>query len=107
MENSPTSEKSDLKETKLVDIMKDFEIQSDTQDEKMKILEQPSKDESIILVKAGHYENFNQETTNQTKLPNWTVSPYDLGGHSPYFSSQRMFTAPSSFFFLTFSRYSY
>ena len=62
------------------------------------------EDNSLILVTA---ESKDQPLTQQAlskNLPNLTVSPYDLGGHSPYFSSHKIFSSPSSFFFLTFSR---
>ena len=34
----------------------------------------------------------------------WRVTPYDLGGHTSYFNSQRLFTSGSSVFFLAFQR---
>ena len=34
----------------------------------------------------------------------WTVTPYDLGGHTSYFNSQKLFSSSSSVFFLAFQR---
>ena len=34
----------------------------------------------------------------------WTVTPYDLGGHTSYFNSHKLFTCGSSVFFLAFQR---
>ena len=84
-------------ETKLVDILKDFQIN----DSKTLRIEEEQADDSLILVTTKNQEAVKEDATN---LPNWTVSPYDLGGHSPYFSSQKIFSSSSSFYFLVFSR---
>ena len=45
------------------------------------------------------------EEAEQNDYPtNWTVTPYDLGGHTSYFNSQKLFTCGSSVFFLAFQR---
>ena len=97
MQSFITDENPDLLETKLVDILKDFQIN----DSKTLRIEEEQADDSLILVKTKNQEAVKEDATN---LPNWTVSPYDLGGHSPYFSSQKIFSSSSSFYFLTFSR---
>ena len=97
MKSFITDENPDLLETKLVDILKDFKIN----DSKTLRIEEEQADDSLILVKTKNQEAVKEDATN---LPNWTVSPYDLGGHSPYFSSQKIFSSSSSFYFLTFSR---
>ena len=97
MQSFITDENPDLLETKLVDILKDFQVN----DSKTLRIEEEQADDSLILVTTKNHEAVKEDATN---LPNWTVSPYDLGGHSPYFSSQKIFSSSSSFYFLTFSR---
>ena len=109
MQSFTTEENAKLLETKLVDIMEDFELKDsktvtiDLESEANKIV---MEENSLTLVTSKTHQPAIQVSTNDAKLPNWVVSPYDLGGHSPYYRSQKIFSSSSSFFFLTFSRYS-
>ena len=95
------TENTKFLETKLVSIMEDFELS----DDKSLVIEKKSDEGSLILVSAkSNYPATDQIPKEENNLPNWTVSPYDLGGHSPYFSSHKIFATPSSFFFMIFSR---
>ena len=122
-----TEENVNLLETKLVDILEDFEIEDNTTFNIVKKKEEsslifvtekslpeippaPSVNEtppetmfSWIRLKLGILSEQPKQKA-KPNIPNWTVSPFDLGGHSPYFDSQKMFSSPSSFFFLIFSR---
>ena len=86
-------------ETKLVDIMEDLDIDQN----KSIVLEKEIEEGSLTLVKTKEQPKI-LETLQENKLPNWKVSMYDLGGHSPYINSQKMFASNSSFFFLVFNR---
>ena len=101
MNNFTTEENPQLLETKLVEIMEDFELDGNNT---LKVVEE-STDGSLILVTTKHKEPDNEALNTKIKLPNWNVSPFDLGGHSPYISSQKIFSSQSSFYFLVFSRY--
>ena len=100
MNNFTTEENIQLLETKLVDIVQDFELNSNN----TLMVEEERKDGSLVLVNIRHKETLIHTSNTQKELPNWNVAPFDLGGHSPYFSSQKMFSSKSSFFFLIFSR---
>ena len=97
---SVLTENTDLLETKLVDILDEFQLP----DDKTLSIVKEKEDNSLVLVTAKSKQSVIKLKTNQKKLPNWTVSSYDLGGHSPYFSSQKIFSSSSSFYFLVFSR---
>ena len=100
MENFTTDDESALKDTKLVHILKDFEL-----DDNVPLpVEKKYESESLILLNIKNEIVDNSSLKNQSHLPNWQVSPYDLGGHSPYFSSQKIFSSKTSFFFLVFQR---
>ena len=101
MENFTTKENTELWETKLVDIMEDFELDGNS----TLNIEEENNDKSLILVNTKQKESDNEAINSSIKLPNWNVAPYDLGGHSPYFNSHKMFASKSSFFFLVFSKY--
>ena len=79
--------------------MDDFEIDGNNKMTINKLMEEGS----LILVTSTPKQESVHFDTNNT-IPNWTITPYDLGGHSPYFSSQKLFSSNSSFFFLIFSR---
>ena len=101
MQSFTTDEHEELLGTKLVDIMEDFTLSGN----KALTIVKEKEDDSLLLVTTKcHNQTLHKSSTNETQLPNWTVSPYDLGGHSPYFSSQKIFSSHSSFFFLIFSR---
>ena len=93
LKNFTTEENTELLETKLVDIMEDISLMNN----KSLTIEKVKEENSLILVTAKYHEIAKGQPTNEIKLPSWTVSPYDLGGHSPYFSSQKIFSSPSSF----------
>ena len=78
MQNFTTEENTELLETKLVDIMEDFSVTYN----KTLTIEKVKEENSMILVTAKNHQPLNDSSTNESKLPNWTVSPYDLGGHS-------------------------
>ena len=100
MQSFTTDEHEELLGTKLVDIMEDFTLSGN----KTLTIVKEEEDNSLLLVTTKcQNQSSNKSSTNETQLPNWTVSPYDLGGHSPYFSSQKIFSSHSSFFFLIFS----
>ena len=101
MQSFITEENKELLETKLVDIMEDFSLK----DNKALTIEQIKEENSLILVTSKSLQPVSEASSKKTHLPNWTISPYDLGGHSPYFCSQKIFSSPSSFYFLIISRY--
>ena len=89
-------------DTKLVDIMEDFELE----DNKKFVVEEVIEGEgccTLINVKKKETPD-DPSPTVSLQLPRWKVTPYDLGGHSPYFNSQKLFSASSSIFLLTFQR---
>ena len=71
MQSFTTDENAELLETKLVDIMEDFSVTNN----KTLTIEEVKEENSLILVTAN---TNNDSSTNESKLPNWTVSPYDL-----------------------------
>ena len=108
-----------LIETKLVDILEDLKLENRDQ---IFLVEYITEGKLTLL---GVSRNEDQETILKTlsrrfkKMPkngeeegtkenedqtNWTVTPYDLGGHTSYFNSQKLFTCGSSVFFLAFQR---
>ena len=107
-----------LIETKLVDILEDFKLEN--RDRlflvehitvgKLTLLwvrkkETASPKEGILKTLRHRFEKMQMLKTNQKEEPtNWTVTPYDLGGHTSYFNSQKLFTCGSTVFFLAFQR---
>ena len=89
-------------DTKLVDIMEDFELE----DNKKFVVEEVYEEEGYctLLNVKKNYTPDDSSPTVSLQLPRWKVTPYDLGGHSPYFNSQQLFSASSSIFLLTFQR---
>ena len=89
-------------DTKLVDIMEDFELE----DNKKFVVEEVYEEEgycTLLNVKKNETPD-DPAPAVSLQLPRWKVTPYDLGGHSPYFNSQKLFSASSSIFLLTFQR---
>ena len=89
-------------DTKLVDIMEDFELEEN----KKFVVEEVFEGEgccTLLNVKENKTPD-DPSPTVSLQLPRWEVTPYDLGGHSPYFNSQKLFSASSSIFLLTFQR---
>ena len=99
-----TEENREKLETKLVDIVEDFPLEENNV---FKIVEEdPWKENACpILLKVEKKEVAQASSQEIEKLPPWTVTSYDLGGHSPYFNSQqKLFSNSSSIFLLTFQR---
>ena len=92
----------DKLETKLVDILEDFELE---ENKKFEVDEEFEGGGFCTLLNVKKKETPNDlPQTVSLQLPRWKVTPYDLGGHSPYFNSQKLFSASSSIFLLTFQR---
>ena len=87
------SENQYLLETKLVSILDDLSIE----DRSAFTVEEDTKDGILTMLRLRS----NVPTTAGT---NQEISCYDLGGHSPYFNSQRLFESGSSVFILAFQR---
>ena len=97
-----TEEDQSKLETKLVDIMEDFELQD--KNDAIEIKEEIKADGFCTLLNVQKKEVSDDISTTSPLLP-WRVTPYDLGGHSPYFNSQKLFSASSSTYLLTFQRF--
>ena len=75
-----------------------------------KYLKNKIRSSQNVVVEAVHdLEEFDQgeaepEPRQTDDSLYWRVTPYDLGGHTSYFNSQRLFTSGSSVFFLAFQR---
>ena len=93
-----------LQQTKLVDILEDFELNDINNS--LKVVEEAEKG-SLTLIRTKDNQPSKTKQLLKSKLPNWQITPYDLGGHSPYFNSQRLFSSQTSFFFLVFQRYKF
>ena len=72
-------------ETKLVDILDPFELE-DHGDVQI----QEGNKEGVLtllnLVQSTHDDN-----THETKPSKSVINPYDMGGHSPYYCSQKVY----------------
>ena len=102
MKSFLTEENTEFLETKLVDILDEFQLS----DNRSLTIVKEKQENSLILVTSKMALPFSkQPATVPKKLQDWTILPFDLGGHSPYFCSQKIFSSSSSFYFLTFSRY--
>ena len=86
-------ENQHLLETKLVSILDDLPVE----DRGAVTVEEDRQDGVLTLLKLTAGLATPPETTQH-------VSCYDLGGHSPYFNSQKIFKSDSSVFFLAFQR---
>ena len=96
-----TEENREKLETKLVDIVEDFSLE----DNKVFKIVEWNENACPILLKVEKKEVAQASSQEIEKLPPWTVTSYDLGGHSPYFNSQqKLFSNSSSIFLLTFQR---
>ena len=82
-----------LLETKLVSILDDLSVE----DRGAVTVEEESKDGVLTWLRLTDSKETVPETTQH-------VSCYDLGGHSPYFNSQKIFKSGSSVFILAFQR---
>ena len=99
-----TEENKEKLETKLVDIVKDFSLE---ENKTFKIVEAATGTDNAcpILLNVKKKEEAQTLPQEIDPLPDWTVTSYDLGGHSPYFNSQqKLFSTSSSIFLLTFQR---
>ena len=102
-----------LLETKLVDILEDFKLETsdrlflveDITEGKLTLL-RDQETASTEASKKGIVKRLTRrfEKMLKTYEKNWTVTPYDLGGHTSYFNSQKLFICGSSVFFLAFQR---
>ena len=102
MKSFLTEENAELLETKLVDILDEFQLSNN----KSLTIVKEKQEKSLILVTSKTAQPVSrQPATDPKKLQDWTILPFDLGGHSQYFCSQKIFSSSSSFYFLTFSRY--
>ena len=92
----------DKLDTKLVDILEDFDLEENTKF----VVEEVFEGEgfcTLLNVKKRETPD-DPSPTVSLQLPRWKMTLYDLGGHSPYFNSQKLFSASSSIFLLTFQR---
>ena len=87
------AENHSLLETKLVSILDDLSVE----DRGALSVEEETKDGILTMLRL----RTNVTTTAET---NQTISCYDVGGHSPYFNSQKLFKSGSSVFILAFQR---
>ena len=89
-----------LIETKLVDILEDFKLENRDR----LFLKEYTTEGKLTLLGVNRNEEVPEEAEQNEDPTNWTVTPYDLGGHTSYFNSQKLFTCGSSVFFLAFQR---
>ena len=64
-------------------------------------VENPLEDPESFKTEHGSGESKEVDVSEEDW---WRVTPYDLGGHTSYFNSQKLFTSDSSVFFLAFQR---
>ena len=83
-----------LLETKLVSILDDLSIE----DRGALTVDEERKDGILTMLRLT------SRTTTAPPLTRQQISCYDLGGHSPYFKSQKLFKSGSSVFILAFKR---
>ena len=99
-ENRPflTGEEEDqtLLETKLVNILDDLVVE----DFGDLVAEEVVTEGILTMLKLKKEEIKKKEETRERQF----VKPYDMGGHSSYLNSQRLFKSGSSLFFLAFQR---
>ena len=87
------AENHSLLETKLVSILEDLSIE----DRGAFTVEEETKDGILTMLRL-------RSSVTTTEGTNQKISCYDLGGHSPYFNSQKLFRSGSSVFLLAFQR---
>ena len=99
-ENRPflTGEEEDqtLLETKLVNILDDLVVE----DFGDLVVEEVVTEGILTMLKLKKEEIKKKEDTRARQF----VKPYDMGGHSSYLNSQRLFKSGSSLFFVAFQR---
>ena len=86
-------ENQSLLETKLVSILDDLSVE----DISTFTVEQDPKDGILTMLRL-------KSSVPTTTGTNQQISCYDVGGHSPYFNSQKLFKSGSSVFLLAFQR---
>ena len=93
-----TGEEEDqtLLETKLVNILDDLVVE----DFGDLVAEEVVTEGVLTMLKLKKEEIKKKEETRERQF----VKPYDMGGHSSYLNSQRLFKSGSSLFFLAFQR---
>ena len=82
-----------LLETKLVSILEDLSIE----DRGAFTVEEKTKDGILTMLRL-------RSSVTTTAGTSQKISCYDVGGHSPYFNSQKLFKSGSSVFILAFQR---
>ena len=85
-----------LLETKLVNILDDLVVE----DFGDLVAEEVVTEGILTMLKLKKEERKKKEETRERQF----VKPYDMGGHSSYLNSQRLFKSGSSLFFLAFQR---
>ena len=98
-ENRPfltEEEDQTLLETKLVNILDDLVVE----DFGDLVAEEVVTEGVLTMLKLKKEERNKKEETRERQF----VKPYDMGGHSSYLNSQRLFKSGSSLFFLAFQR---
>ena len=98
-ENRPfltEEEDQTLLETKLVNILDDLVVE----DFGDLVAEEVVTEGILTMLKLKKEEIKKKEETRERQF----VKPYDMGGHSSYLNSQRLFKSGSSLFFLAFQR---
>ena len=99
-ENRPflTGEEEDqtLLETKLVNILDDLVVEDFGDLDADEVVTEGV----LTMLKLKKEEIKKKEETREIQF----VKPYDMGGHSSYLNSQRLFKSGSSLFFLAFQR---
>ena len=87
-------------ETKLVNILTEIKLENR---DRLNLVDYMTEGK-LTLLRVNRNEEVLEEAEQNEETTNWTVTPYDLGGHTSYFNSQKLFTCGSSVFFLAFQR---
>ena len=96
-----TGEEEDqtLLETKLVNILDDLVVE----DFGDLVAEEVVTEGILTMLKLKKEKRRRRKKKEETRERQF-VKPYDMGGHSSYLNSQRLFKSGSSLFFLAFQR---
>ena len=92
-----------LLETKLVNILDDLVLE----DSGALVVEEDYYAEGVLTMlklKEVGQQDVGSFPKNRESQPQF-VRPFDMGGHSSYLNSQKLFKCGSSLFFLAFQRY--
>ena len=91
-------------ETKLVNILTEIKLENR---DRLSLQNQFNNVGKLTLLRVRRNKERKEvpeEAEQNDDSTNWRVTPYDLGGHTSYFNSQKLFTSGSSVFFLAFQR---